>query len=249
MTGGLTRFCLLVQDLLDRPATQDGFGLRRGRLPARVGTLVALLDQQPLLPVGGRARAAERIRALDLLPEHEDLHVALRDRLRELHRLAASRLRDVLEDAAVPDDHRPRAILALSDHALPLEVLERVVLRSHGEPLVARIEGGPLRHRPGGEHAVDLESQVVVLRGRGVLLEREPRVLAARLALSLAAGGLLGLREVPLAGVFLQGARHQIAPSSSAIESANAPRSPSRSEIASGSEQRPNASSPPWETT
>src|SRR4029450_5642161 len=96
------------------------------------------------------------------------------------------------------------------------------------------------------------DAQGVVCVGGGVLLKSEARVAASRLraALPLAAPArLLGLREVALAFVFLERSRHQTAPSSSAIESARARRRPSRSEIASGSEQRPKASSPPSETT
>src|SRR5829696_4276829 len=85
-----------------------------------------------------------------------------------------------------------------------------------------------------------------------MLLEGEARVLPARLAFFLAlAARLLGLREVTFALVLrelLRACCHQTATSSSPIESASAPRSPSRSEIASGSEQSPNASSPPRET-
>src|SRR6266545_570947 len=75
-----------------------------------------------------------------------------------------------------------------------------------------------------------------------------PACLAFGLLLALAAG-LLGLGEVPLALVLGQLASHQTAPSSSAIESARAPRRPSRFVMASGSEQSPKASSPPRETT
>src|SRR3954447_526092 len=252
VAGELTGLRFLLENPLDGPAAEHGLGLRGGRPAPGVGAFVAFLDQEPFLPVRRRSGPDQGVGALDLLAEHEDLHVALLDRLGELHRLAAPGLRDVLEDASIPDDHRPGAVLALRDHALPLEVLERMVLGSHREPLVAGIEGGPLRDRPGGEHAVDLEPQVVVLRGGGVLLDREARMAALRLALPLLlrAARLSGLREIALALVLGQlsfSRRHQTATSSSPMESASAPRSPSRSEIASGSEQSPKASSPPSE--
>ena len=98
------------------------------------------------------------------------------------------------------------------------------------------VERRPLRDGPGGEHAVDLEPQVVVLRGRRVLLDREAGMAALRPCPSLRlAARLAGLGEVALALVLRELALwHQTAPSSSAIESASAPRSPSRSAIASG---------------
>ena len=44
-----------------------------------------------------------------------------------------------LVGAAVPDRHRPRAVLALRDLTLELEVLERVVLGVHREPVLVGV--------------------------------------------------------------------------------------------------------------
>ena len=44
-----------------------------------------------------------------------------------------------LVGAAVPDGHRPGAVLALRDLAVELEVLERVVLGAHGEPVLVGV--------------------------------------------------------------------------------------------------------------
>ena len=64
--------------------------------------------------------------------------------------------------AAVPEQHRAAAVLALGDHALEAAVLDRVVLDLHGEALLGRVEARPLGHGPALEHAVELEAEVVV---------------------------------------------------------------------------------------
>src|SRR3954453_1620823 len=94
----LPRLRFLFEHLLDRTAAEDRLGLRGGRFAPGVGPLVALLDQEPLLPIPRGTRADQSVGALDLLTEEEDLHVSLLDRLREFHRLAAAGLGDVLED-------------------------------------------------------------------------------------------------------------------------------------------------------
>ena len=93
----------------------------------RVG--VALLDQEPLLLAALRlderpaCRAAcGRCRSNSSLP--------LRSRR------AVSSTGD--QRAAIPDDHRARAVVALRDPALEVRVLERVILDVHREPLIGR---------------------------------------------------------------------------------------------------------------
>ena len=65
------------------------------------------------------------------------------------HLVVAELLR--LERAAVPDRHRARAVLALRDLALELEVLERVVLGVHREPVLVRVVRDAARKRPRGQ--------------------------------------------------------------------------------------------------
>ena len=81
----------------------------------------------------------------------------------------------------VVDGHRPGAVLALGDLAVEVEVLERVVLRAHREPVVLGVVGDAVGDRPGQEHAVVLEPQIPVQRARVMLLDDEPRVLAGPL--------------------------------------------------------------------
>src|SRR5918993_59739 len=73
----------------------------------------------------------------------------------------------------VPDDDVPAAVLALRDHALELDVLDRVVLDVDRLPAHAGVEGGALGHGPAGQHAVDLEPEVVVQPGGPVALDDE----------------------------------------------------------------------------
>ena len=94
--------------------------------------------------------------------------------------MAASRVVGAgrLPRAPVPDDHVAAAVLALGDDALEVEVLDRVVLDVHREPPRLRVERRPLRHRPAGQHAVDLEPEVVVQAAGPVALHDEPATVA-----------------------------------------------------------------------
>src|SRR5215471_17673917 len=79
---------------------------------------------------------------------------------------------------SIPYDDRTGAVLSFRDHALEAPILERVVFGLHRKPLLRRIHARPLRHGPTLEHAVELQSKVVVQPGRVMLLdhEREPPV-------------------------------------------------------------------------
>ena len=92
------------------------------------------------------------------------------------HLVVAELLR--LVGAAVPDEHRAGAVLALRDLALELEVLERVVLGVHGEPVLVRVLRHAARKRPRGERAVVLEAQVPVQAAGVVLLDHEAGLAA-----------------------------------------------------------------------
>ena len=85
------------------------------------------------------------------------------------HRLLAQ----VPVGAAIPDDHRAGAVLALADHALEVAPGERMVVDGHREALLARVGGGPLGHGPRLERALHLQAEVPVHRGGVVLLDHE----------------------------------------------------------------------------
>ena len=72
--------------------------------------------------------------------------------------------------AAVPQQHGAAAILALGDHPFEPAVIHGVVLDMNGEPLLAGIEAGTLRHRPALQDAIEFEAEIVMQAARGVLL-------------------------------------------------------------------------------
>ena len=104
--------------------------------------------------------------------------------------------------APVPHDDVAPAVLALGDDPLEVEVLDGVVLDVDGELAGLGVERRPLGHGPAGEHAVDLQPQVVVEAAGPVALHDEP----ARGAGPDGARprGLGRHREVPLGPVRLQ---------------------------------------------
>ena len=99
---------------------------------------------------------------------------------------------DLDPDALIPADRRAGAVLALGDDPLELGILQRVGLDVHGEPLVRRIRGGPLRDGPGFQDAVHLESQIPVERAGVMLLDDENTPLALRRRPSEGLRGLTG---------------------------------------------------------
>src|SRR5690606_14341808 len=92
---------------------------------------------------------------------------------------------------------RTAAVLALGDYTLEVDVLQRMVLGFHRQPLVGGVERRPLRHRPAFQYAAEFEPQVVMVGGRVVLVDDEAVALPRRHC----AGGLRCLPEVALRAV------------------------------------------------
>ena len=185
------RTALAGGDFFHRAARGDGAILVENIVGlAFFGELVAVLDQQP---VGALAAAAvvahahQHPTAVQLLAIQRELQVAL---------LEAGLGSVGFPVAAVPQLHRAAAILSLGNGAFEIAVIERMILDFHREPLVVRIERGPAGDRPGFEHAVEFEPEIVVQPGRGVLLDHEATPLRGR-DLDFARR-LRGLLEVPL---------------------------------------------------
>src|SRR4051812_5522301 len=155
-----------MSDLVDRPSRTDGFRLRADRVPARIRTLVAALEDQPLR-LGAPARALQRPAAAQLLALQPDRQMAV------LKRLLDRALGQAAVGARVPHDDAAGAI-ARADPALELGVAEGVVVDLDGEALLARVGRQSLRDRPGLQDPPDLEAEVVVHRSRCVLLDDEP---------------------------------------------------------------------------
>ncbi len=107
----------------------------------------------------------------------------------------------LFERASVPDLHRARAVFAGRNLALEVEILERVILGSHRQPVFLRDRRDPVGHCPGSERSAVLEPQIPVQPGRVVLLDDEPSAgLGRRRAVSRRLGRRL---EAPLAPVGL----------------------------------------------
>ena len=73
--------------------------------------------------------------AVQLLAVELEFEMALRE--------ALVRIADRLPTAAIPDDHRAAAILALRDRAFEIAVFERVILDMHRQTLLAWHRLGP----------------------------------------------------------------------------------------------------------
>src|SRR4029079_16094021 len=112
---------------------------------------------------------------------------------------------DWLPGARVPDDDVTPAVLLGRNHALEVEVLDRMVLHAHGQPPHLRGEGRTLRHGPAHEDPVYLEPHVVVEPAGPMSLHHEPRPVRCGCD---PAAWLGGAREVPLATVDRQRLAH-----------------------------------------
>ena len=106
-----------------------------------------------------------------------------------------------LPGAPVPDDHVAGAVLLRRDHALEIEVLDRVVLDVDGHPPDRRIERQALRDGPADEDAFDLEAEVVV-EPRGAMALDDESPGRAR---DDGRCRFRGLPEVAFAAVFVEG--------------------------------------------
>jgi bifunctional non-homologous end joining protein LigD len=164
---------LVHLEVLVGPAGQHRLVLGRRRPAAPVGAVVVDLHEQPVLLLAAHPRAPEGERAGELVPVQPHLHVAAGHGVGHRDRLAVL-LGEVVVGAGVPHDHRALAV-AVADPSLVVGVRQLVVLDLDGQPLLARVERRALRHRPGHQDAVDLESHVEVQRRGIVALDDEER--------------------------------------------------------------------------
>src|SRR5262249_11989346 len=102
--------------------------------------------------------------------------------------------------AAVPQDDRAGAVLALRDGAFEAAIVQRMILDMHGQPLFAGNEAGPARDRPAFQDAVHLQAEIVMQPGGVVLLDDE----TGTARVGSASPGLRRDREVPLLAVGFQ---------------------------------------------
>src|SRR5207244_8195857 len=136
-----------IVQLFDVEAGEDRMIVVGKRLTPSYVSVAGLLDQEPLL-AGTLGDPHQRPHPLQL--ESFELKQNLS------RALALARIAYRLPLPAVPDDHRPRAVLARRDHTLEIGVLLRVVLGVHRQPLFRRIRRRPAWHRPRLENPVPL---------------------------------------------------------------------------------------------
>ena len=182
----------ILCDLFERASGRDTFGplFDDVAFRFRFGELVALLDEKPrvLAILAALATAHEHPAAVKLLTVERELEPPF-----PVIRVCLPRW---LPRPAIPQEHRASAVLFGRDDAFEVAVLDGVILGLHRETANARIEARAFRHGPAQEHAVQLETEVVVHVARAMLLndEREP----AAFALDDLPFGLGGDREIAL---------------------------------------------------
>src|SRR5439155_19873296 len=147
-------------------------------LPTRISLLVALLDEQPALPIARTTRAISRLDYREsstqlLAVEH---HVDFAPSKLLLRHPPVFRL----VFALVPDHHRSGAVLTLRNHPLEIGIFKRMVFRPDGQPLLGRIHGRSFGHRPRNQNTVDREAKVIV-QAAGIMLlhDKDPRAARA----------------------------------------------------------------------
>ncbi len=207
--GVETLYARARRKLVERSPGQHGTTAREDVAAAAAHEAILVLEEQPLL-VGRRSHQCER--SFQLLAAQEEVQLAFgqlgADPLLRLlaiaERVAMVLVRRI--HAAIPDDDIAGAVLLRGNHALERAVVERMVLDLDREALVAVLQRRPLRHRPGLEHAVELEAEVVMQAARRVLLDHEqqrPAPIGGQLRCRLGCA-----RERPLLGVAFQGTFH-----------------------------------------
>ena len=151
---------------MSRPeSTLFGFAFQNIELGRRLGFVVAMLDQQPVLAAvaGTAAHANERPTSLEFLAVEAEFEFAL------LQSFFGVDFR--LPGALVPDHYRAAAVFALRNDAFEIGVVDRMIFDLHGERFYGRVETGAFGNGPAFECAVVFEPEVVVKAAGGVLLD------------------------------------------------------------------------------
>ena len=125
-------------------------------IPHRIRKRIAVLDQQPLILFLAAPDFHQNKTSLQFFPVQREFQIPFRQL-----RLSAERSFGFVR-AAVPDDHIPGAVLPGGNLSLELAIFKWMILHVDRQPLHARIQRRPLRHRPGLQHAVHFQPQVVM---------------------------------------------------------------------------------------
>jgi hypothetical protein len=168
------------------------------RVPPLHRVLVVLVEQQPLLPAGSVGPGPHQHEAPEeLVPGQVQMKLPLPYGAGRIDGLTAL---VELPRSLVPDDDVSPSVLACRNDPFEVQILDRVVFDVERSPPRPGIQGGPLGHRPAGEHPFDLQTEVVVEPARPVTLDDESPPVRRRRR-GDRAGGLAGLRKVPFAPV------------------------------------------------
>src|SRR5437868_6510011 len=139
------------------------------RIPAGDGRVVVLVEEQPrLLAIAVGLRPHEHEAALQLLALEVEVEFPVGDRPPRIVALGR------LPRPPVPHDHVAGAVAAFGDHALEVEVVERMVFDMDGQPPGPGVERRALGHGPAGQDPADLEPEVVVQPAGPVAVHDEP---------------------------------------------------------------------------
>ena len=82
-------------------------------------------------------------------------------------------LAHALVASLIPDNHVSGPVLSSGDDTFEVQVLERMVLGVDSQALLGWIQGGPPGNRPGSQHALHFESEIVVKTAGRMFLHYE----------------------------------------------------------------------------
>ena len=142
---------------------------------AGLGTFIAMFDQQPIVALTvARAIVLETHQhpaALQFFSGENEFEFAVAKCLLGIF------VTERRPEAAIPQHHRAAAVLAFGNGAFEIAVVEGMVFDFDRQPLVIGIDRRTLGNRPGLEHAVQFEPQIVMQPRRVMFLNDEAKML------------------------------------------------------------------------
>ena len=135
------------------------------KFPARSRKLVFAFNQQPLILSSAQTKEVEI--SLQLLAVKTNLQLSL---FILLDGVAAV---DEFIAPLIPDHVLARTVVAFRDMSLEFQILDRMVFRLDGEPLVIGVERRSFPHRPRLEDAAYFQTEIEVEHGSVMFLHDE----------------------------------------------------------------------------
>ena len=136
-------------------------------IPAGRGELIALLDNEPVVPFAPPFHVYQGEIAVQLFSVQAELQVTARNLLIARHTA------EQLERAAIPQHHAACTVIAGRNIAFESAVIERMIFHVRSQVFDARIERRPFRHGPGFQNTIDFQAKVVVEASSIVALDAE----------------------------------------------------------------------------